>query len=473
MSNIHHLIEEDTVGSKVMRLAGKLGVERGHDVYVVGGYVRDLFLRRPLKEIDFMVMCDGVEFAEALAKKLKVKKIVPFPKFSTAKIPYKAIPLEVAAARSESYEKGSRKPKKVVYTDLQGDLLRRDFTVNALAVDLHPDRFGELNDPYGGISELKAKLLKTPLNPDETFSEDPLRMIRAAYFAAALDFTIDEQCFKAIHEQAQRISIVSQERVTTELIKILSTNKPSIGLIILQKTGLMKYVFPEIDDMYGLEQTKEWHHKDIFYHTMQVVDNAAQLSDKMKLRFAALVHDIAKPKTRKVDSKKGYTFHGHDAVGERILNKVAKYLKLPNELRDYLKKLTLLHLRPIAIVNSEVTDSAIRRVIVAAGDEIDDLMTLCRADITTRNPNRVKKYLQNFEIVESKMSNVEERDAMRAFQSPVRGKEIMQSCGLSEGKEVGKIKQAIEEAILNGDIENEYEAAKEYMFKIKDEILSD
>jgi putative nucleotidyltransferase with HDIG domain len=456
-----------------MRLAGKLGVERGHDIYVVGGYVRDLFLGRPLKEIDFMVVCDGVEFAEALAKKLKVKKIVPFPKFSTAKIPYKAIPIEVAAARSESYEKGSRKPKKVVYTDLQGDLLRRDFTVNALAVDLHPDRFGELNDPYGGISDLKAKMLKTPLNPDETFSEDPLRMMRAAYFAAALDFTIDEQCFNAIHEQAQRISIVSQERVTAELIKILSTNKPSIGLIILQKTGLMKYVFPEIDDMYGLEQTKEWHHKDIFYHTMQVVDNAAQLSDKMKLRFAALVHDIAKPKTRKVDSKKGYTFHGHDAVGERILNKVAKYLKLPNELRDYLKKLTLLHLRPIAIVNSEVTDSAIRRVIVAAGDEIDDLMTLCRADITTRNPNRVKKYLQNFEIVESKMSNVEERDAMRAFQSPVRGKEIMQSCGLSEGKEVGKIKQAIEEAILNGDIENEYEAAKEYMFKIKDEILSD
>ena len=473
MSNIHHLIAEDSVGSKVMRLAGKLGVERGHDIYVVGGYVRDLFLGRPLKEIDFMVVCDGVEFAEALAKKLKVKKIVPFPKFSTAKIPYKAIPIEVAAARSESYEKGSRKPKKVVYTDLQGDLLRRDFTVNALAVDLHPDRFGELNDPYGGISDLKAKLLKTPLNPDETFSEDPLRMMRAAYFAAALDFTIDEQCFNAIHEQAQRISIVSQERVTAELIKILSTNKPSIGLIILQKTGLMKYVFPEINDMYGLEQTKEWHHKDIFYHTMQVVDNAAQLSDKMKLRFAALVHDIAKPKTRKVDSKKGYTFHGHDAVGERILNKVAKYLKLPNELRDYLKKLTLLHLRPIAIVNSEVTDSAIRRVIVAAGDELDDLMTLCRADITTRNPNRVKKYLQNFEIVESKMSNVEERDAMRAFQSPVRGKEIMQSCGLSEGKEVGKIKQAIEEAILNGDIENEYEAAKEYMFKIKDEILSD
>ena len=473
MSNIHHLIAENSVGSKVMRLAGKLGVERGHDIYVVGGYVRDLFLGRPLKEIDFMVVCDGVEFAEALAKKLKVKKIVPFPKFSTAKIPYKAIPIEVAAARSESYEKGSRKPKKVVYTDLQGDLLRRDFTVNALAVDLHPDRFGELNDPYGGISDLKAKLLKTPLNPNETFSEDPLRMMRAAYFAAALDFTIDEQCFNAIHEQAQRISIVSQERVTAELIKILSTNKPSIGLIILQKTGLMKYVFPEIDDMYGLEQTKEWHHKDIFYHTMQVVDNAAQLSDKMKLRFAALVHDIAKPKTRKVDSKKGYTFHGHDAVGERILNKVAKYLKLPNELRDYLKKLTLLHLRPIAIVNNEVSDSAIRRVIVAAGDELDDLMTLCRADITTRNPNRVKKYLQNFEIVESKMSNVEERDALRAFQSPVRGKEIMESCGLSEGKEVGKIKQAIEEAILNGDIENEYEAAKEYMFKIKDEILTD
>ncbi|HJL75121.1 MAG TPA: HD domain-containing protein [Candidatus Marinimicrobia bacterium] len=473
MANIHHLIAEDTVGSKVLKIAGELGVDRKHDVFVVGGYVRDLFLGRPLKEIDFMVMCDGVEFAEELAKKLKVKKIVPFPTFSTAKIPYKPIPLEVAAARTETYDKGSRKPKEVIYTDLQGDLVRRDFTVNALAVDLHPDRFGELHDPHGGMKELNAKRLKTPLDSDETFNEDPLRMMRAAYFAAALDFEIDEKCLQAIQTQANRICIVSQERITAELIKILITQKPSIGLNILQKTGLMKYVFPEIDAMYGLEQTSEWNHKDIFYHTMQVVDNAAQLSDKMELRFAALVHDIAKPNTRRIDKKKGYTFHGHDAVGERILNKVAKHLKLSNELRDYLKKLTLLHLRPIALVKEDVTGSAVRRVMAAAGEDLDDLITLCRADITTRNPKRVQQYLKNFEIVEAKMSNVEERDAMRAFQSPVRGHEIMETFGLTEGIEVGKIKRAIEEAILNGEIDNEHDAAKEYMQNNKDMILTD
>ena len=471
MANIYHLIAEDSVGSKVLRIAGELGAERNHGVYVVGGYVRDLFLGRPLKEIDFMVVCDGVEFAEALAKKLNVRKIVPFPKFSTAKIPYKIIPLEVAAARTEFYDKDSRKPKEVVYTDLKGDLLRRDFTVNALAVDLHPDRFGELHDPHGGIADLKAKILKTPLDPDKTFNEDPLRMMRAAYFASGLDFEIEKKSIEAIQKQANRINIVSQERITAELLKILATDKPSVGLIMLQKTGLMKYVFPEIDKMYGMDQTKEWHHKDIFCYTMQGVDNAAQLSSKMELRFAALVHDIAKPNTRRVDKKKGYTFHGHDAVGERILNKVSKYLKLSNELKSYLKKLTLLHLRPIALVKKEVTDSAIRRVMFSAGDDLDDLMILCRADITTRNPNKVKKYLNNFDIVEAKMSNVEERDAMKAFQSPVRGKEIMELCGLSEGKTVGKIKHAIEEAILNGEIENEYDAAKDYMITIKDEIL--
>lgn len=467
MSNIHHLIEQDSSSSKVLKIVGELGVKRGHETYVVGGYVRDLFLGRSLNEIDFMVMCDGVEFAEALAKKLKVKRIVPFPKYSTAKIPYNLIPLEVAAARTEKYDEDSRNPKEVVYTDLHGDLIRRDFTVNALAVDLHPERFGELHDPHSGIIDLKNKLLKTPLDPNDTFNEDPLRMMRAAYFAAALNFEIDEHCFQAIKKQANRIKIVSQERITTELLKILATNKPSIGLDILQKSGLMKFVFPEIAAMYGLEQTKEWHHKDIFYHTMQVVDNAAKLSDKVELRFAALVHDIAKPNTRRVDKNKGYTFHGHDAIGEHMLNKVSKGLKLSNELRDYLKKMTLLHLRPIALVKEEVTDSAVRRVMVAAGDDLDDLMILCRADITTRNPSRVKKYMKNFEIVEAKMSDVEERDAMRAFQSPVRGKEIMATLGLAEGKAVGKIKDAIEEAILNGEIDNNYDAAKDYMLKIK------
>ncbi len=421
MANINHLINEDPVSTDILKRAGELGEKRGQDVYVVGGYVRDLFLGRKIKEVDLMVIGDGVLFAEALSHELGVKKIVPFPKFSTAKIPYQQMPVEVSAARTETYDTGSRKPKEVIYTDLKGDLLRRDFTVNALAVDCHPDRFGDLNDPHNGLKDLNKKLLITPLDPYETFSEDPLRMMRAAYFASALNFEIHPSCIKAIRKQSNRIVIV--------------------------KTGLMKYVFPEIDAMYGLDQSKEWHHKDIFYHTLQVVDNAAELTEKVELRFAALVHDIAKPNTRRIDKKKGYTFHGHDAIGERMIHKVSKQLKLSNELRDYLKKMTLLHLRPIALVKKEVTDSAVRRVMAAAGDDLDDLMTLCRADITTRNPNKVKKYLNNFEIVEEKMSNVEERDAMRAFQSPVRGKEIMETFDLKEGKEVGRIKHAIEEIL--------------------------
>ncbi|MCH7612710.1 MAG: HD domain-containing protein [Candidatus Marinimicrobia bacterium] len=470
MANIHHLLEENKIGYHVLKTAGDLGEKLNVDVYVVGGYVRDIFLGRKLKEIDFMVVGDGVEYARNLADKLKVKKIVPFPKFSTAKIPYNKIPLEVAAARTESYDDHSRKPKEIVYTDLKGDLIRRDFTINALAVDLRPDRFGELHDPHGGIADLQSKLLRTPLDPEETFNEDPLRMMRAAYFASALNFDLDDACYEAIKKQANRIGIVSQERITEELLKTLSTDQPSVGLIILQKTGLMKYVFPEIDAMDGLEQTKEWHHKDIFYHTMQVVDNSAKLSDKMELRFAALVHDIAKPVTRRVNRQKGYTFHGHDAVGERMLEKIARRLKLSNELKNYLKNLTMLHLRPINLVKNEVTDSAVRRLMVSAGDDLDDLMILCRADITTRNPHRVKKYMKNFEIVEEKMSDVNERDKMKSFQSPVRGDEIMKICNLKEGKKVGEIKNAIEEAILNGDIENDYESAKEYLNKIKDEF---
>ncbi|MEC7821125.1 MAG: HD domain-containing protein, partial [Candidatus Neomarinimicrobiota bacterium] len=296
-------------------------------------------------------------------------------------------------------------------------------------------------------------------------------MMRAAYFSSGLELEIDKKCLESMQRQADRIKIVSQERITTEFKKILSTPKPSIGLIVLQETGLMEYIFPEIHIMFGMDQTGEWHHKDIFYHTMQVVDNAAQLSSKMKLRFAALVHDIAKPNTRKIDPKKGYTFHGHDAIGERMLNKVAKRMKLSNELKDYIKKLTLLHLRPIALAKKEITDSAVRRVMVMAGDDIDDLLTLCRADITTKNPQRVKKYMSNFEQVELKMKDVAERDALKSFQSPVRGAEIMKICGLTEGPVVGEIKVAIEEAILDGKIDNNYESAYEYFMKIKDEHL--
>ena len=471
MANIHHLVDSQPEICSTLKQIGQIAHTNDKEVYVVGGVVRDLFLDRPLNEIDIMVIGDGIQFAQVLAKEMGVKKVVPFPKFSTAHIPSSPVPIEVAAARKESYDDDSRKPKEVIYTDLKGDLIRRDFTVNAMAMSLSPKDFGELHDPYNGVQDLQAKRLVTPLDPDKTFSEDPIRMMRAAYFASGLGLNIDKKCMKSMQQKADRIKIVSQERITTEFSKILSTPKPSVGLIILQETGLMEYIFPEIHIMFGMDQTGEWHHKDIFYHTMQVVDNAAQLSNKMKLRFAALVHDIAKPNTRKIDPKKGYTFHGHDAIGEWMLNKIAKRMKLSNELKDYIKKLTLLHLRPIALAKKEITDSAVRRVMVMAGDDIDDLLTLCRADITTKNPQRVKKYMSNFEQVEIKMKDVTERDALKSFQSPVRGAEIMKICGLKEGPVVGEIKFAIEEAILDEKIDNNYESAHEYLMEIKDGYL--
>ena len=467
MANIRHLIEENTISSDVLRLAGELSARYEQDVYAVGGYVRDLFLGREIKEIDFMVVGDGIKFARALADELKVKKIVPFQRFSTARIPYKKIPLEVASARTESYDESSRKPDKIRYTDLKGDLLRRDFTINAMAIDLHPKRFGELADPFKGILDLQAKHLVTPLDPDKTFSDDPLRMMRAAYFSAKLDMRVDPKIKESINRQAERIKIVSWERITAEFCKILSCPKPSIGLKLLQHTGLMKYIFPEIDAMYGLDQTSEWHHKDIFSHTLQVVDNAAALTKEMRVRFAALVHDIAKPKTRRIHEKKGYTFYGHDFFGSKIVQKVAKRMKLPNELNTYLQKMTALHLRPIAIAKEDVTDSAIRRLMVVAGEDIHELMILCRADITTKNSRLVKKYMGNFERVEKRMQNVKELDEMAAFQSPVRGDEIMVIFGIKPGKKVGEIKSAIEEAILNGEIENNYNDAKEFLLKNK------
>lgn len=451
----------------ILELAGNLAKQDGIEVYVVGGFVRDLIMGIPVNDIDLMTVGDGIQFARKLADELGVKKIVPFKKFGTALIPNKSVQIEVATARTESYTDDSRKPSTVVYTDLKGDLLRRDFTINAMAMDIGPETFGNITDPFGGIADIENKILRTPLDPDETFSEDPLRMMRAAYFASKLEFDIENECRASMKMQASRIDIVSWERIRDEFIKILATKKPSVGLVILQKTGLMEIVFPEIHVMYGMEQTSEWHHKDIFAHTLQVVDNAAKLTDKMEIRFAALVHDIAKPNTRRIDKKRGYTFHGHDAIGERMLNKVARRLKLSNYLKDYLKKLTLLHLRPISLVKEIVTDSAVRRLMVSAGDDLDDLMILCKADITTKNPNRVKRYLKNFEKVEEKMSNVVNRDTLKAFQSPVRGDEIMTICGLTEGRNVGKIKEAIEEAILDGLIDNTYEAALKYLHEIK------
>jgi len=473
MENIQHILNSSKYDSvrSILEIAGSLGEKEKIEIYVVGGFVRDLLMEKPINDIDLMTVGEGIPFAEILADELGRKKVVPFKKFGTALIPGNDIQIEVATARKETYQGNSRKPSEIIYTDLEGDLLRRDFTINAMAMNITPSYFGDLTDPYGGISDIHKKIIKTPLDPNETFSEDPLRMMRAAYFSSKLGFKLDESCRRSIKQQISRLGIISSERIRDEFIKILKTDKPSIGLVILQKTGLMETVFPEIHVMYGMDQTAEWHHKDIFAHTLQVVDNSAKLSDKMELRFAALVHDIAKPITRRVDNKKGYTFHGHDAIGEKMIDTVAKRMKLSNDLKDYLKKLTLLHLRPIALVKDVVTDSAVRRLMVAAGKDLKDLMTLCRADITTKNPKRVKQYLKNFDKVEEKMSNVTEKDEMVAFQSPVRGGEIMAICELSEGRKVGVIKKAIEEAILEGLIDNTHSEALDYLIKIKDNYL--
>jgi len=469
MTLIKDIINQNKRLSNISKIISDLSREIQIDAYLVGGCVRDLMLN-PSKDaidVDIMVEGDGIAFAKILAQKINVPKIVPFKKFATAKIPYKEFEIEVASARLEKYDKSSRSPSEVTLSNIQDDLLRRDFTVNAMAVSLNEQNFGEFFDPFNGMEDLNNKILKTPLDPDITFSDDPLRMMRAAYFASKLSLSIEKNCLESIKDNAQRISIVSQERITNELFKILGTKKPSIGLDILQQSGLMTFVFPEISVMYGLDQSNEYHHKDIFYHTLEVVDNAAQLSDKLDLRLAALVHDIAKPKTRRLSKSKGYTFYGHDDVGARMLKGISKNMKFSNLTRDYITKLTSLHLRPISLAKKDVTDSAIRRLIVDAGEEIDDLMKLCRADITTKNPKNITKYLGNFDRVEKRMNEVIEIDELKAFQSPVRGDEIMKMFDLPPGKEVGKIKTMVEDAIINGEIKNDYSSAMSFLDQMK------
>ena len=469
MTLIKDIINQNKRLSNISKIISELSREIQIDAYLVGGCVRDLMLN-PSKDaidVDIMVEGDGIAFAKILAQKINVPKIVPFKKFATAKIPFKEFEIEVASARLEKYDKSSRSPSEVTLSNIQDDLLRRDFTVNAMAVSLNEQNFGEFFDPFNGMEDLNNKILKTPLDPDTTFSDDPLRMMRAAYFASKLSLSIEKNCLESIKDNAERISIVSQERITNELFKILGTKKPSIGLDILQQSGLMTFVFPEISVMYGLDQSNEYHHKDIFYHTLEVVDNAAQLSDKLDLRLAALVHDIAKPKTRRLSKSKGYTFYGHDDVGARMLKGISTNMKFSNSTRDYITKLTSLHLRPISLAKKDVTDSAIRRLIVDAGEEIDDLMKLCRADITTKNPKNITKYLGNFDRVEKRMNEVIEIDELKAFQSPVRGDEIMKMFDLPPGKEVGKIKTMVEDAIINGEIKNDYSSAMSFLDQMK------
>ena len=458
------------INQKIVDIVHRSSISVSQETYLVGGAVRDHLINRVRKnsDLDFVTLGCEMTLANEIKNKLnKNLKISRFKRFGTAHIIFNEINIEIVKARKESYHLSSRNPDVEPGT-INDDLKRRDFTINAMAMDIHPHHFGKIYDPFRGKDDLDDNLLKTPLDPEQTFSDDPLRMMRAAYFASKLNFKLDLACRTAIKSQVKKIDIVSWERIRDELIKILSTSKPSIGLVIMQKTGLLKIVFPEIDVMYDMDQSPEWHHKDIFAHTLQVVDNAAKLTNKMEIRFAALVHDIAKPPTRRIDPKRGYTFHGHDAMGERMLHKVSKRLRLSNQLSNYLKKLTLLHLRPIALAKNGVTDSAVRRLMVSAGSEIDDLMTLCRADITTKNPKLVNRYLRNFDLVEDRMKVVLNKDSAKKFQSPVRGSEIMEIFNIKEGKKVGELKKSIEDAILDGVIRNTYEDAKQFLIEQKE-----
>lgn len=455
---------------KFLKIASSLADKRNEELYLVGGFVRDIILRRNKNEMDFLVVGDGINYAEQLANDLGIKEVTVYKNFGTAHFNYQGMTLEFVGARKESYKRSSRNPK-VEKGSLDDDLNRRDFTINSLAVSLNENAFGKLIDKFDGINDIERKLIRTPLEPEKTFDDDPLRIMRAFRFASQLNFQIHESIMKAARLMADRLKIVSQERITDELMKILASDKPSIGLILLFESGVLKVIFPELHNLAGVEQRNDFHHKDVFYHTCIVVDNIASVNDDLWLRFAALVHDIAKPPTKKFVEGTGWTYHGHEELGARMMKSIFERMKLPLNKLDYIEKLVRLHLRPIALVDEEVTDSAIRRLIVTADEDLDDLITLCRADITSKNPNKVTKYLENYEIVMQKVKDVRERDKLRAFQSPVRGEEIMKICNIPPSKLVGEIKTAIEEAILDGKIGNNYEEAFRYFMLIKEEYL--
>jgi len=438
--------------------------------YIVGGFIRDILLNRKRDDIDFLVVGDGPKYASSLANAFGIKDIVIFKNFGTAHFRYHDINFEFVGARKESYNKTSRKPD-VAAGSFKDDISRRDFTINTLAVSVNKNDYGELVDTFNGLTDLENKIIKTPLDPLITFDDDPLRIMRAFRFASQLGFTVDKKVVNAANQLKERMEIVSQERITDEFFKILGSPKPSVGLELLFNSGVMGIVFPEIEKMSGVEQRKDYHHKDVFLHTCKVVDNTAEKSENVWLRFAALVHDIAKPQTKKFVEGTGWTFHGHDEIGARMMKRIFRRMKLPMNKLEYIEKMIRLHLRPIALASEEVTDSAVRRLVVSADDDLEELITLCRADITSKNLSKVSKYLSNYDRVMKKVLMVQEKDELRAFQSPVRGETIMEVCNLKPSKKVGEIKQAIEDAILDGQISNNYEEAYEYLLKIKDEFL--
>lgn len=454
----------------VFKVTRDIITELGLESYVIGGYVRDLLLDRPSKDIDIVVVGDGLELAEKVAAKLRVKKVTRFKSFGTAHFKYKDLDIEFVGARKESYNRDSRKPI-VEDGTLEEDQKRRDFTINALALSLHEDNFGDLIDPFNGLADLEKGIIRTPLDPETTYSDDPLRMLRAIRFATQLDFKIEIESLNAIKDNAERLSIISAERISEELNKIILSDTPSRGFKLLNSTHLLHQFFPEMVNLAGVETINGHSHKDNFYHTLEVLDNIAENTDDLWLRWAAIMHDIAKPPTKRYNEKIGWTFHGHEDLGAKMVPKIFRRMKLPMDAKmKYVQKLVRLHLRPIALVKGDVTDSAIRRLLNEAGDDIDDLMLLCNADITSKNEFKVKKYRNNFKLVEEKLKSVEEKDSVRNFQPPIDGKIIMETFNLEPCSEIGTIKNSIKEAILEGNIQNDYDEAFQMMLKLGEEL---
>ncbi|TCI95034.1 CCA tRNA nucleotidyltransferase [Tenacibaculum sp. M341] len=455
---------KEALSNEIFNYITKASEELQLESYVIGGFVRDFILKRgTAKDIDVVAVGSGIELAEKVASLLPTKpKVQIFKTYGTAMLRFNDIEVEFVGARKESYNRESRNPE-VSSGTLQDDQDRRDFTINALALSLNKESFGKLLDPFGGIQDLKDKIIRTPLDPDITYSDDPLRMMRAIRFATQLNFTIEENSLEAISKNFNRIDIITKERIVDELHKILASPKPSIGFLLLEKTKLLSKIIPELIALKGVEDVEGQTHKDNFYHTLEVVDNIAQKTSDVWLRWAALLHDIGKAPTKRFDKKNGWTFHSHEFVGSKMVYKLFKRLKMPlNNKMKFVQKMVLLSSRPIVLA-TEVTDSAVRRLIFDTGDDIDSLMTLCEADITTKNPKKFKRYHKNFELVRTKIKEVEERDRVRNFQPPVTGEEIMKVFNLKPCREIGQIKEAIKEAILEGEIPNNYEASYEFM----------